>query len=224
MGMDTTTIFLTDVDVSLANITTTTVPIHELRHTIRQCAKRHRPNFDAPKYLWRVMRQQETDALNVDQLRQDVANCVWENNRMAQTNRCTSSLPKGFILPRVDVDIDAHRAKRRGWIKHPDHGWLAVANRPRGRRGRRGSMRSGLIFCLCVFILIAYLYLRKRKRMAQNITTYQSLDQAFIDAPAPTNLQMSPIMPSTTDLVNDFNELNNSDLGIRSASLRPTLY
>ena len=205
--------FLADIDVVLANLTTTSVPSSALRTQIKQCAMRHEPDMIATKRVWSLIRDQSSDAVHVDNLRRQLANCAYRNGTMVTHRRCDTNIPRGFVMPRYKVGA---RDTGKRWIRHPSLGWLHPADRQYIRRHRRTGTKSsasrssrpryGVLFCLCILILLLLLFIRKRNRLAHRISSYQSLDQEFIDALPPTSLNFETPLPNTSDLVREFND------------------
>ena len=225
--MDATTVFLADIDVVLANMTTTTVPSSALRTQIKKFAMRHEPDMIATKRVWSLIRDQSSDAVHVDNLRRQLANCAYRNGTMVTHRRCDTNIPRGFVMPRYKVGADTgnknagNKNAGNSWIRHPSLGWLHPADRQYIRRHRRTGTKSsasrssasrssrpryGVLFCLCILILLLLLFIRKRNRLAHKISSYQSLDQEFIDALPPTSLNFETPCPNTSDLVRDFND------------------
>jgi hypothetical protein len=234
--MDTANKYLTDIDVMLATLSTSTASCDDLKHNLRKVVRKYKDNsediVDATRYVWDCISHENSDSIPVSSLRRDIAGVRCKNGNVTRSS-VSEDIPRGFVIPRFYV-------RRRdvysmGWIRHPTHGWLAPAgngheNVHRSGGHRRTSPRNGMIFCGIVLCMIGVLLYMKRKRLAHVVAQYQSIDEQFIDAPPPTHLRvesqsmepmMTPamMMPSTTDLVQDFRQIAGTSLASSTAKL-----
>jgi len=245
-GMDTANRYLTEIDVALATLSTSTVSCHDVKGRLRKIVHKYKHNsdeiVDATRRVWSCIdrdSRQDTDVVSTEGLRKEIAGIQCKDGKVF-TRHVSDEIPRGFVIPRFHVRQTADSID--GWIRHPVHGWLVPVGKEASLydgsafsvRRLSPQTRNGMIFCGIVLCLIGLLLYLKRRRLAQLVAQYQSIDAQFIDAPPPTHLRietqtMSPtyggsvgittMMPTTTDLVNDFKQIAGTSLASSTSKL-----
>lgn len=222
--------FLRDIDVYLATRATLAIPCKSFRTRIYKIGLKYRHKetqalvLKAALMIWKRVMCKNDVTVNIAEIRRDISRlqCFVDDTeaiqlRIQPLQKDSPPLPKGFIRPRQYPGAwSPEWARENNWIQDPYHDWLEPAKNTRDKVEffpKPFSLTSFMISCVCVLAVIGgvWYWMQRSKKRAPLGPSQTDIDEEFMNAPPPTtNLEVGMSMPSTTDLMKEFQSVQRA--------------
>jgi len=241
--------FLRDVDIFLATKTASDIPCEDLKAKIYKLGTKYRHKkteraiLKTAILIWKRVMCKNTVTVNVAEIRRDLSRirCDDTSVTLGPPLKNTVPIPTGFVIPREwPAHWTSEWASNNGWIRDPYYDWLEPANAPPPPPVNPRDINDGwswttwIIIAIIVVAVVATGYIWYTRRSSRKVSTSPSsytitqtdIDREFLAAPPPTTLAPTEDqqgMPSTTDLMNDFQNLQDTQSVTESPKRSSTL-
>jgi hypothetical protein len=192
--------------------------------------------------IWKRVMCKNDVTVNIAEIRRDISRlqCFVDDDEQVRVKihsiqKDAPPLPTGFVRPReYPQNWSPEWAQSHGWIQDPYYDWLepaAVKQHPKRQEQIEffpkpfSSMTSSIISCICMIAIgvgIWYFFFKKTKQQQTKSPSQTDIDEEFMNAPPPTtNLEFTSSatndMPSTTDLMKEFQSVQRSQSTLKSS-------